>query len=325
MDINLIKEQTKLDVEKSRGKFIAGHIIVLLAISIVGVAAYFLTSYISSSGLLTHADGSGPYIFELILIILAAFLLVFLFVYGPAQIFLFGITAKFPLELAYNGNASISSVIYGANLRAYRTMKILLYPIVIGVIAWIPLVLLLVVGFVAPVVGLAPAILTVIKVLQVLALIYALFIYLKFALVRFYIADDDDNTLKFRATLKASWKAMDFASILDYIKLNIIPLLLQIAVFLPFLLTGAALVLTVITLPSVAPILGFEFLANLPIELPAMPSLIPQNLPALPAWLTVNVAASAAAAGAFVSYALYVIFVKASKFTSIANFYNQVK
>ncbi|MDR1906062.1 MAG: hypothetical protein LBQ27_03985 [Clostridiales bacterium] len=327
MDTNLIKEQTKLDIENSRKSFLLGHLFpfaYVLIISALLAGGIFL---LSKSGnlpdkIMLH-DTPGIYFFEYALIFTAIFLAIFILVIGPAIILFFGVSYRLPLELSYKGHSPLVSVFYGMSVSSYKLMKILLFGIIIGFIAFAPPALFFVVGFVAPVLGLSQDILTVITILKVLSILYAVFIMLKFAMTPYYIADDDDNTLKLWETLTNSWQTMRLSVIFDYIKLNILTVLLQIVVFIPFIAGAVFFGIVLMNIPAVADILGFSFLADLPVELPALPSLLPKNLPSID--IDIAIAGGIFAVSAITSYVLNLIFVKPLKSTANANFYNLVK
>jgi hypothetical protein len=248
MDHLYIKDQTTLDIENSKGHFLLGHLYILAALVIAaggGFLLYLLFSnlnWVSLYGVTadTVVATGGLFIFEAVATGLVAFLIVFFFILTPIRIVLFGISYKFPLTLAYRGyhrndaHNTSKHVVYGFSVTGSKLMKIVLCPLVAGVFSAAPLVLFAALLQLAPMLGgiLGIASLgTVMLVLVILSIIYFLFMSLKFAMIPFFIADDEDNTMGIWVTIKASWHAMSFANIFDYIKVNIINWLITSAIF----------------------------------------------------------------------------------------------
>ncbi|MDR3292843.1 MAG: hypothetical protein LBT20_01925 [Clostridiales bacterium] len=331
MDEELLKEQTKLDIEGSNKRFILAHLTLLIPLVIYAAIGGVIFLLIKKFGMpaLPYTSGNGVlYIFEYIMIAAVAYIVYTLFINGPIALLSFGLSVKFPLRLSYRGGSTLKPLFYGGTFTGYRMMKILLCPILIGFLTFTPFVLFSIVGFVAPILGLPAIIFTV---LQIVAVIFAIILSLKFAMVPFYIADDDDSTLRRIKTLKASWQTMTVGNIITYIKINLIHWLKGLACAVPAILGILFLMVVVFQIPAVSNILGLEFIASLPVELPfTLPSLVPSWIGLLPdmssqlSWL-VPTAGAVAGVTVLLSYILYIIFVKLEKQTLNANFYNDIK
>ena len=331
MDIAKIKAQTKLDVKSNNDQFVKGHALLIVAAAIaggVGYGIYYLFKVFKLFDKL-HPNLPGTYIFELLLIAAILLLVGILLIYGPIQAMLFGVTYSYPLGLSYKGKAKNKSFYYGVKLTGYTTMKILLYPIVIGLLAFGPSILISVIKFASNFLSLPKIAGTIFSILTVLGLLWTLFVLLKHSLTQFYIADDPDNTLKLKGARKFSKRSMDASTIFAWIKLNIGYWFLQLLFFVPFMLLGGALLILILEQPALASILKLEVLSNLPIDLPAAPALLDvSKLPQLIKYewltpLTLGIPTGAALIGGYLLYLLTGL--KCRKKTAQANFYNEVK
>ncbi|MDR2091356.1 MAG: hypothetical protein LBP62_06915 [Clostridiales bacterium] len=344
MDHLYIKDQTQLDVENSKPQFIIGHLYILAALVVAaggGALLWLLFGALDFQALYgvseaaIAATGGGVLLFETVAIVIVAFLIVFFFILTPIRVVLFGISYKFPLTLSYRGyhrndshNAS-KHVVYGFSMTGSKLIKIVLCPLITGVISFAPLVLFAVLLQLAPMLGGLlgiPALGTIMLVLVIIALLYALFMSLKFSMIPFYIADDADNTMGVWVTVKASWHAMSFANIGDYIKVNVKNWLIALAVFVPAIVGVLFLLSAALNDPNIIAAVSLDSLSSVTdligLELPAGFGL----LPSFPNF-GVNLVAGGiiGGAGALVSYVLYVVLIKLKINTASANFYSEIK
>ncbi|MDR2047751.1 MAG: hypothetical protein LBP79_07720 [Clostridiales bacterium] len=323
MDYNYIEHQTLMDIDNNRKSFALGHLYMLVGIAFLALSGFLVHLLFTFVDPAKTYGAEGSYIFEYILLGVGAFLIVVLLGLSPLRAIMFGVSYKYPLTLSYSGGADPrQSVLFGISPKASTLMKIVLTPIVIAFFAFSPLVLLALAGFVLPIVGVDGAVLTLISVLEIVSVLFATFVYLKFAMVPYLIADDGEGALSLKKTLKASWNIMSFENISGYIKVCIKSWLLQLVIFIPAIAGIILFGIAVLNLPEVADALGLAFLADLPIELPSI-SLMPKDVPDID--IPITVAGIIAAVGASASYVLNVLFAKLKTNTLGANFYNIVK
>jgi hypothetical protein len=343
MDHLYIKDQTKLDVENSKGHFLLTHLYILAALVIAaggGFLLYLLFSnlnFVSFYGVTeeTAAATGGLFLFETFGVLLLAFLIVFFLILTPIRVVLFGISYKFPLTLAYRGyhknddhNASKHAV-YGFSFTGSKLMKIVLCPLITGFFSGAPLVLFAVLWHLSPLLGGLlgiPTLGTVMLILTIISAIYCAFMSLKFAMIPYYIADDSDDTMGVWVTIKASWHAMSFANIADYVKVNIKNWLITVAIFIPAAVGIFLALSAVLNDPEVLKAVSVESLSSLTsmlgIDLPSNFGLLP-SFPKL--GLSISLGGIIGGAGAIVSYVVYIIIAKLKTNTVSANFYSEIK
>jgi hypothetical protein len=343
MDHLYIKDQTKLDVENSKAHFLLSHLYILAALVIAaggGCLLYLLFSnlnFVSFYGVTeeTVAATGGLFLFELIGALLVAFLIVFFLILTPIRVVLFGISYKFPLTLSYRGyhknddhNASKHAV-YGFSLTGSKLMKIVLCPFIASVFAGGPLVLFAVLLHLSPLLGGILGLTwlgTLMLVLVIISIINCIFMSLKFAMIPYYIADDADDTMGIWVTIKASWHAMSFANIFDYVKVNIINWLITAAIFIPAAVGVFFILSAVLNDPKVLEAVSIEALSGVTsmigLELPSGFGL----LPSFPGFgISIPVGGIIFGAGSIVSYVLYIVIAKLKTNTASANFYSEIK